>query len=490
MAHYLGIDVGTSAVKAVVFDEEQSILAEADAPLLTARPRAGWSEQDPEHWWAAVQSILRQFSKHSRSPLGDVRGIGLSGQMHGAVLLDAHNQPVRPAILWNDNRSSHEAEELGSKYPELAHRLGVIPMSGFTAPKLLWLARHEPDAFRVVRKIILPKDYIRLKLTGDLVTDMSDAAGTWWLDEAARDWSDEALAATGLDRSHMPSLVEGPQPSGTLHSALAREWGMSSEVVVAGGAGDVAAGAVGLGAIDPGAALISLGTSGQLFVPTRSYHPAPGTMLHTYCHAVPHRWFQMAAMLNGASCLSWASNLLKQEIGTLLANAEAVYRHPSEVLFLPYLTGERTPHNDPRARGVFFGMSPETGPIELVQAVLEGVAFSFADAKQALDTAGTTLTCAGLIGGGSRSAFWAQVLANALDIPLMRYEGSDKGPAFGAARLAKLAATGQSLEAVCAAPRASQTFYPQPELVEAYAPRIEAFRSLYRSLKPEFQKTI
>jgi xylulokinase len=489
MAHYLGIDVGTSAVKAVIFDEGQSILVQADVPLSISRPRDGWSEQDPEDWWKAVQAAIGQLSAQAKSIVGDVRGIGLSGQMHGAVLLDAQNRPIRPAILWNDGRSSKEAEELGARHPELSRRLGVIPMAGFTAPKLLWLARHEPEAVRSVRKVIQPKDYIRLKLTGGLVTDMSDAAGTWWLDEAARDWSDEALTATGLTRSHMPALVEGSHPSGVLHATLAQQWGMSGEIIVAGGAGDVAAGAIGLGSIDPGSAFISLGTSGQLFVTSGQFSPAPETLLHAYCHAVPDRWFQMAAMLNGASCLAWVASLLRQEIGTLLANTEAAYRHPSKVLFLPYLTGERTPHNDPYARGVFFGMSPETGPVELVQAVLEGVAFSFADAKRALEAAGTTLTCAGLIGGGSRSLLWAQILANVLNIPLLRYEGSDKGPAFGAARLAKLAVTGKPLEEVCSPPRVLQTVQPMPKMVEAYAPRIEAFRSLYCALRPEFQKT-
>jgi xylulokinase len=486
MAHYLGIDAGTSAVKAVLVDEQQSVIAEADVPLDISRPHDGWSEQDPEDWWKAVQAVVGQLSTQSKDGLSNIRGIGLSGQMHGAVLLDEHNRPIRSAILWNDGRSSKEAEELGSKYPELPRRMGVIPMPGFTAPKLLWLAKHEPDAFRAARKVIPPKDYIRLKLTGLLMTDMSDAAGTWWLDEAARDWSDEALAATGLDRSHMPDLIEGSQPSGVLDPRLARQWGMSGEIIVA----CAAAGAVGLGAIDDGAAFISLGTSGQLFVTAQRFNPAPETLLHTFCHALPDRWFQMAAMLNGASCLAWAAGVLQQDIAKLLSNTEAAYRAPSRTLFLPYLTGERTPHNDPYARGVFFGMSPETGQTDLVQAVLEGVAFSFADAKQALEAAGTTLTSAGLVGGGSRSAFWAQIFANILNIPLQRYEGSDKGPAFGAARLAKLAVTGVSPENVCKAPRIIQTIHPQPELVESYAPRIAAFRSLYRALKPEFQKTI
>ncbi len=488
MAHYLGIDVGTSAVKALIVDERQSVVAEADVALQVSRPHDLWSEQDPEAWWQAVQAAVDHLRAKAPDALADIAGIGLSGQMHGAVLLDDADRPLRPAILWNDGRSFREAEELGEKHPALSRAMGVIPMPGFTAPKLLWLARHEPETFRAVRKVLLPKDYIRLKLTGARVTEMSDAAGTWWLDEASRSWSDEALAATGLDRARMPDLVEGSDPSGTLRPEVARQWGVRAGVVVAGGAGDAAAGAVGLGAIEDGAAFISLGTSGQLFVTTRDFSPAPEAVVHSFCHAIPDRWFQMAAMLNGASCLAWAAGLLKADIGDLLRDTEAAYREPSPVLFLPYLAGERTPHNDPYARGVFFGLSPETRQTDLVQAVLEGVAFSFADAKLCLERAGTPLTQAAMIGGGSRSPFWTRIFASVLDVPLVRFAGSDKGPAFGAARLARLAATGEAQEAVCTAPSVLETVEPDPRLVERYRPRIEAYRSLYRALKPEFAR--
>lgn len=486
MPHYLGIDVGTSAVKALVVDERQATLAEANVPLQTQRPRDLWSEQEPEAWWQAVEEALDRLRAALPSGLSEVRGIGLSGQMHGAVTLGAAGRPLRPAILWNDGRSFREAEELGGAHPHLSRVMGVIPMPGFTAPKLLWMARSEPETFRAIRTVLLPKDYVRLKLSGTLATEMSDAAGTWWLDEAARDWSDEALAATGLTRAQMPALVEGCEPTGALLPDLARRWGMRDDVMVAGGAGDAAAGAVGLGAIENGAAFISLGTSGQLFVSTNRFSPEPEALVHSFCHALPGRWFQMAAMLNGASCLAWAASLLKAEIPDLLRETEASYGKPSDVVFLPYLTGERTPHNDPYARGVFFGLSPQTGRADLVQAVLEGVAFSFADAKECLARAGTPLTQAGLVGGGSRSALWARILASVLDIPLLRYEGSDKGPAFGAARLARLAVTGETPESVCTPPRILETVQPDRSLVGPYRERVEAFRSLYRSLKPHF----
>lgn len=488
MSHYLGIDVGTSAVKALIADERQAVVAEAEIPLEISRPRDLWSEQDPESWWGAVQAAIDRLRNQAPSAFAAIKGIGLSGQMHGAVLLDEHERPLRPAILWNDGRSFLEAEELGRNHPDLAGATGVIPMPGFTAPKLLWLARHEPQTFRAVRKVLLPKDYIRLKLTGACVTDMSDAAGTWWLDEASRDWSDAALAATGMDRSRMPSLVEGSSPSGTLRPELAKAWGLTGGIVVAGGAGDAAAGAVGLGAIEDGSAFISLGTSGQLFVTTRRFSPKPEALVHSFCHAIPDRWFQMAAMLNGASCLAWASGLLKGDIADLLRRTEEAYRQPSSILFLPYLAGERTPHNDPYARGVFFGLSPDIQQTDLVQAVLEGVAFSFADAKTCLGQAGTQLSQAGMIGGGSRSRLWAQIFANVLSIPLVRYRGSDKGPAFGAARLARLATAGETPEAICTPPAVLETIEPEPRFVDLYAARIEAFRRLYRALRPEFRQ--
>lgn len=486
MPTYLGIDVGTSAVKAVLVDDGQNVLAEVSLALGISRPRELWSEQDPDLWWIAVQQAIDGLRDQASAAMTDLRGVGLSGQMHGAVLLDAHDRPLRPAILWNDGRSFREAEELGERHPQLSRAMGVIPMPGFTAPKLLWVARHEPEIFRAIKTVLLPKDYIRLKLTGERATDMSDAAGTWWLDEASRSWSDEALAATSLDRRQMPGLVEGSQAAGTLLPELARHWGLPPGVVVAGGAGDAAAGAVGLGAIDEGSAFISLGTSGQFFTTTESFRPAPEVLIHAFCHALPQRWFQMAAMLNGASCLAWLSGLLNAEIAPLLHEVETGYRGPARTLFLPYLTGERTPHNDPHARGVFFGLSPETGQADLALAVLEGVAFSFADAKDCLVQAGAHLTEIGIIGGGSRSILWTKILSNILDLPLVRFHGGDKGPAFGAARLAMLAAVGGSPEKVCPAPPVLDRVEPDPDLVDRYRPRIEAFRQLYKALKPNF----
>jgi xylulokinase len=484
---YLGIDIGTSAVKAVLVGGDQAVLGEASAELATARPKDLWSEQDPQAWWRAVETVVSRVRRLDPKRFAAVRGIGLTGQMHGAVLIAADGRLLRPAILWNDSRSFREAEDLRATHPHLAHVTGVVPMPGFTAPKLLWLEKHEPEVFRAIGTVLLPKDYVRLQLTGETVTDVSDAAGTWWLDQATRDWSDEALAACRLDRSRMPRLLEGSQDSGRVRAEVAARWGLDGPVIVAGGAGDVAAGAIGLGAVDDGAAFLSLGTSGQFFVTTDRFRPAPETLIHAFCHALPGRWFQMAAMLNGASCLAWVAGLLGCDIDRLLREAEAAYVSPSDVLFLPYLHGERTPHNDPYARGVFFGLTPETGRADLVQAVLEGVAFSFADAADCLSRAGTPVPGAGVVGGGARSRLWIRILAATLGMPLARYDGADKGPAFGAARLARLAVAGEDPGGVCTPPRVLEVVDPDPDLTEIYRTRVQAFRRLYRAVREEFR---
>ena len=482
---YLGIDLGTSAVKAVLTDENSVVVAEASEPLAISRPRPLWSEQNAPDFWTAVCAVLDRFKRDHSAALAKVQGIGLSGQMHGAVLLDEADVPVRPVILWNDGRSGSECAELAQDFPHLANITGVMAMPGFTGPKLLWLKTHEPEAFARVRTILLPKDYLRLKLTGVKATEMSDAAGTWWLDEARRTWSEAALAATGVTVAHMPALLEGNALSGTLLPELAARWGMG-KVGVAGGAGDAAAGAIGLGAISDGDAFLSLGTSGQLFVATNSYRPAPSTLIHAFAHAVPGTWLQMAAMLNGASPLAWGAHLMGTDPQTLVDEAQAQFKAPAHEIFLPYLSGERTPHNNPDAKGVFFGMTGDTSRARLGQAILEGVAYSFADAQAAVLAAGTTITEAGVIGGGAKSGFWMQILSNVLNIPLIRYVGADKGPAFGAARLARLAVTGEAPADVCVRPDILDVTTPQPALVEAYRPKIAQFRRLYMALKSEF----
>ena len=485
---FLGIDVGTSAVKALLVDEDQRVLAQSSQPLQISRAEPLWSEQNPADWWGAVDTAVTAVREAAPREFAAVVALGLSGQMHGAVLLDRDGSVLRPAILWNDGRAYAECDALERAIPDLGRIAGVPAMPGFTAPKLMWVARHEPQIFARVHKVLLPKDYVRWRLTDEFITDCSDAAGTLWLDEARRTWSDPILQASGLSSAHMPRVVEGSAVGGSLCADIARRWGLAPTVAVAGGAGDAAAGAVGIGAVNDGDAFVSLGTSAQYFVSTSTYRAYPEAFIHAFCHALPGRWFQMAAMLNGASPLAWIARLLgESDIDALLAKAEASYRGPGNVIFLPYLSGERTPHNDPHARGVFFGMNADTTAEALVQAVLEGVAFSVAEAQDLLAQAGTQVARIAAIGGGSRSPFWMRILASALDRPLALYREGAQGPAFGAARLARLAATAESVEEVCSVPAVAEVIEPERALVDAYRSAGAKFRRLYRAVKQEFR---
>jgi xylulokinase len=484
---FLGIDLGTSALKAVLVDGTERVLAETAVRLGTSSPRPGWSEQDPRDWWTALTAAVEELRRADADAFARVRALGLSGQMHGAVLVDRAGDPVRPAILWNDSRATRESADLQESVPDLPRIAGIVAMPGFTAPKLLWLRRHEPEAVAQTWKVLSPKDYLRLRLTGTARTDMSDAAGTLWLDEAARDWSAPILAASGLERRHMPDLVEGTARAGELSPAIRSEWGIDGPVVVAGGAGDAAAAAVGIGAVEEDNAFVSLGTSAQYFVTDAAYRPQPESLLHAFAHALPGRWFRMAALLNGASCLQWLAGILcERDIAALLARTEAAFRGPSRVMFLPYLSGERTPHNDPHARGVFTGLDHAAGAADLVQAVLEGVAFSLREAQDCLAAAGLRAGPVAAVGGGARSRLWMQLLAHCLDRPVVRYVGGAAGPAIGAARLARMALTGEPPAEVCGKPAVLDVLEPDAALAAAYAERFEAFTALYRSLTPEF----
>ncbi|SEN10534.1 xylulokinase [Bradyrhizobium sp. OK095] len=477
---YLGIDLGTSAVKTVLVDGAQRVIASESRALATASPLSGYFEQDPEQWIAATFATLDALKASHGKELAVVEGIGLSGQMHGPTLLDAGGKPLRPCILWNDGRSAAECRILEQRWPGLRATTGNKAMPGFAAPKLLWIAAHEPEIFAATKLVLLPKAYLRLVLTGEAIEDVSDASGSLWLDVARRDWSDAALAATGLSREHMPRLVEGCVPAATLRGELAQRWGMMRRPVIAGGAGDNPAGAVGIGAIRPGTAFISLGTSGALLVPTSRIAANPDRVVHTFCHAIPDMWIQAGAILSAASCLAWASRLFGIAEAELLAPLGARPQAPSPVSFLPYLAGERTPHDDAAVRGLLDGLSHGTDRSTIVQAVLEGVAFALVDCRDALADAGIVVTEADVIGGGSRSVFWASVLASALNVPIHRFAGGETGAAFGAARLGRLAVTGEAIDAVCTPPRRVETFEPDRALVDAYAERIPAWRELYR----------
>jgi len=479
---YLGIDVGTSEIKLLLLDTEGRACGRASAPLTVQRPQALWSEQAPASWWAATEQAVAQLRASAPQAWAQVRGIGLSGQMHGAVLLDGEDRVLRPAILWNDGRSFAECDWLTREVPALADIAGNLAMPGFTAPKLLWVRRHEPGIFERTATVLLPKDYLRLLLTGDKVTDPSDAAGTLWLDVAARDWSDTLLAACGLRRDQMPRVVESNQAGGRLRPALAEAWGLPADVVVAGSAGDNAASAIGIGATRPGQGFLSMGTSGVLFVVNDRYRPNPASAVHAFCHALPGRWHQMSVMLSAASALRWFCGFSgAADEAALLAEVAALPAPDLDraPLFLPYLAGERTPHNDPFATGVFHGLSHDSTRAHGGYAVLEGVAFGMADGLAALQAAGTSVHELSFVGGGSRSAYWAQLMADVLGVDIVRHADADAGGALGAARLAWMADGGEEA-IVCERPAVSDRFSPRPERAAPLAARLARFRALYR----------
>ena len=479
---YIGIDIGTSEVKALLLGPDQRVIGSAGSALTVSRPHIGHSEQAPADWWTATLAALSALRTAHPVEYAATEAIGLSGQMHGAVLLDAQDRVLRPAILWNDTRSAAECSEMMGELPALSDLGGSLAMPGFTAPKLRWVARHEPAVFQRVAKVLLPKDHVRLMLTGEHVSDLSDASGTLWLDVRHRDWSNELLALTGLTRAHMPRLVEGSEASGRLKADVAQALGLRPSTVVAGGAGDNAASAIGMGAVQPGQGFLSLGTSGVLFVVTPDYQPNPASATHAFCHAVPGHWHQMSVMLSAASALQWVADLLGAgnagDVATRAAGLSAHDRAASP-LFLPYLGGERTPHNDAGVRASFHGLDFDTNAARLGYAVMEGVSFGLLDGLAALNAAGSTVSRLSLVGGGARSAFWAQMLASALDVAIVTHSGSAVGGALGAARLAALAA-GRSLDEMCQAPPIDATYLPDPPERALLQQRHARFRSLYR----------
>lgn len=480
---YLGIDIGTSGVKAVLMDEAGMVVEIATAALSVSRPHDLWSEQDPADWWAATNSAVSDLDLKKRHA---VKAVGLSGQMHGATLLGNDDRALRPAILWNDGRSADQCAALEKDVPELGQITGNRAMPGFTAPKLQWVRENEPGIFAQIRTVLLPKDYVRLRMTGERASDMSDSAGTLWMDVGKRNWSDVMLEATALNRGHMPKLYEGNEITGHLRAELAEAWGMARVPVVAGG-GDNAAGAVGVGVVRPGDAFLSLGTSGVLFLANGGYTPNPAGGVHSFCHALPGRWHQMSVILSAASCVDWTVRLCGlPDAGSLFAAIEARGEAASTEVFLPYLSGERTPHNDPNAKGVLFGLTHESDTAAIGQAVLEGVAFAFRDGMDALTDSGAHIDSITVIGGGAKSYYWGKILSSVLGRPLVYRDGGEVGPAYGAARLAQLADTGGAVEKICAAPPILHVEEPDDRLGELYAERMPKFRSLYQNLKTSF----
>jgi xylulokinase len=469
---FLGLDLGTSSLKGVLIDEAQVVVAEATAPLTVQRPADGWSEQDPATWLDACRAVMAALK--GQADLGRVRGIGLSGHMHGATILDAGHKVLRPCILWNDTRSHRQAAALDAD-PQFRAVTGNIVFPGFTAPKLAWVRDSEPAVWDRVALVLLPKDYLRLWLTGEAVAEMSDAAGTSWLDTGARDWSEDLLAATGLTRAQMPRLVEGSEVSGGLRADLAADWGIPPGTPVAGGGGDNAASAVGVGVVQPGEAFVSLGTSGVLFAASAAYQPDPATAVHTFCHALPGTWHQMGVILAAADALNWWGHVAGQGAGALTADLGPL-QAPGRTLFLPYLGGERTPLNDARVRGAFIHLDHAADQAALTRAVLEGVTHAFRDSFDALSATGTRITRLIGVGGGTKSRYWVQAIATALGLPIDLPVAGDFGAAFGAARLGMMAATGAGPE-IAGPPVIDRTIAPDLRLTPAFAEAHQRYRA-------------
>ncbi|KII17908.1 xylulokinase [Phaeobacter sp. S60] len=470
---YLGIDLGTSGLRALLTDDTGRPVASAEAQYDVQTPHPGWLEQDPSHWITALDQAMAQLQG---SPgYSDIRGIAVAGHMHGAVLLDSGDQVLRPCILWNDTRSAAEAAELDAT-AQVRDLSGNIVFPGFTAPKLLWVQRHEPEIFARTAKVLLPAAYLNLHLTGRHVADMSDSAGTSWLDVGARDWSDHLLEAGQMRRDQMPDLVEGCAAAGRLRPELASRWGLTGPVTIAGGAGDNAAAACGTGVMTAGQGFVSLGTSGVVLTARDGFHPDPATAVHTFCHAIPERWYQMGVMLSATDCLNWLGRITGRSPADLTAGLGDQLRPPGEVTFMPYLSGERTPHNSANLRGGFDGLSIATTAEDLARAVMEGVSYGLRDCLEALRKTGAQLDSCQVIGGGSKSAYWVKLLATILNLPLQLPKDGEFGAALGAARLARLAVTGEDPAEVLTAPERAMTVPPDPQLRDSYEAGYAAFR--------------
>ena len=488
MAYYIGIDLGTSALKLLLVDESGTIHNTVTRKYPLELPHPGWSQQAPEDWKRAVlegvPELLRGFDA------GAVRGIGCGGQMHGLVILDEEDEVIRPAILWNDGRTAGETEYLNTVVgkEKLSAWTANIAFAGFTAPKLLWLREHEPDSFARIAKIMLPKDYVNYILTGVHSTDYSDASGTLLLDVKNRRWSAEMLSVCGVTESQMPKLYESWEAVGTLRPEMAALLGLPESVRVCAGAGDNAAAAVGTGTVGEGRCNISLGTSGTVFISSRRFRGDPQNALHAFAHA-DGGYHLMGCMLSAASCNKWLMDEIFQtenyagEQGAIAPEKLGEDR----VYFLPYLMGERSPINDTNARGVFAGMSMDTSRADLVQAVLEGVAFAIRDSVEVAKSQGIALERSTVCGGGAKSPLWKTILANVLDLEL-ETTATEQGPGMGGAMLA-MVACGEypDVESVCEKlVTVSARVCPQPELVEKYQRRYEKFRKLYPALKGWF----
>jgi xylulokinase len=493
-SYFLGIDVSTTATKALLIDSVGSVVAVAATEYPFETPRPLWSEQHPDLWWDGAQKSIRAVIEQAGLDSAQIGGVGLTGQMHGLVLLDKTGAVLRPAILWNDQRTQAQCDEIHRRIgrEKFIQITGNVALAGFTAPKILWVKENEPEVYARAAHVLLPKDFVRYKLTGEFGMDKADGAGTVLMDLRKRDWSEEVLSALEIPRAWMPSLYEGPQITGRLTSAAAAATGLKTGTPVMAGGGDQAAQAVGVGAVKEGIVALTLGTSGVVFAATSGAFIEPEGRLHAFCHSVPGKWHLMGVMLSAAGSLRWYRDTFAPGVNydNLLAPAAKVSPGADGLLFLPYLTGERTPHPDPLARGAFVGLTVRHGMAHCTRAVLEGVAFGLKDSFELMKAAGLSkIEQVRVSGGGARSALWRQILADVFDSELVTVNTTE-GAAYGAALLAGVGAgTWPDVESACeAAVKLTGSTLPAPEQVKAYERVYPLYRELYPALKSSFEK--
>lgn len=484
--YFIGIDLGTSAVKLLLMEESGKIAATVSKEYPIYFPNPGWAEQKPEEWWQAVKDGLKELLKGIDS--AQVGGISFGGQMHGLVILDEQDQVIRPAILWNDGRTQEEVDYLNQKIgkEQLSKYTANIAFAGFTAPKLLWLKKHEAENFARIKRIMLPKDYIAYKMSGVHCCDYSDASGMLLLNVREKRWSEEMLEICGIREEQMPELFESYQAVGTVKPEIAEEFGIPADCQIAAGAGDNAAAAVGTGTVGEGCCNISLGTSGTVFISSTKFCVDENNALHAFAHA-DGNYHLMGCMLSAASCNKWWMDEIIGKTDYKNEQKDIVKLGENKVFFLPYLMGERSPHNNPDARASFIGMSMDTTRKEMTQAVLEGVAFALRDSMEIAKSLGIKVERTKICGGGAKSFLWRKIIANVLNMKVDVIE-SEEGPGYGAAILAavacgKYASVGEAADRLV---KIVDTVEPEPELVEKYNIQYEKFRQIYPALKPVF----
>jgi xylulokinase len=489
---FLGIDVSTTGSKALILNGRGQVVSSATTPHPISAPQPLWSEQNPLDWWQSSQQSIRKAMVEAGAQGDDILAIGLTGQMHGLVLLDAQNRVLRPAILWNDQRTAVECEEITEKlgFEHLLRLTGNKALTGFTAPKILWVRKHEPDVYAKVAHVLLPKDYVRFRLSGDYAVDKADGAGMLLFDLQKRDFSKEVLDTLEIPAEWMPEAFEGPEITGQVTASAAEETGLAPGTPIVGGGGDQAAQAVGVGAITPGIVALTLGTSGVVFASTPGPLIEPEGRLHAFCHSVPGTWHFMGVMLSAAGSLQWYRDTLAigESFDELLAPAQAIPAGSEGLFFLPYLTGERTPHPDPLARAAFVGLTVRHNRNHMSRAVLEGVAFGLRDSMELIRNAGLgAIQQVRVSGGGAKSKLWRQILADVMNAELVTVNTTE-GAAFGAALLAGVGA-GHWKSVLDSCQTAIQTVdstQPQPAVVRRYAELYPLYKGLYPALKPTF----